>query len=126
MFSRGMASEQELRATSWEHFTPGLLEERTMREDSLASSHERSGILAAIPDASPSKESAGQSIGGLPPHMPIGDVSPCDDVLRGLRATPTHEAKVHRLPTDSCRVGDFGSLGILVKVLDGYVLSYFF
>ena len=34
-----LALEQELRATRKEHSTPMLLEARTMREDSLSSSH---------------------------------------------------------------------------------------
>ena len=42
-----LSPDQVLQATSKERWTPGLLEARTMRKDSLAFSHVRSGSLAA-------------------------------------------------------------------------------
>ena len=47
LFCNGLDSVQELQANSEEHKTPAMLEARTMKEDSLASPHGRSGILTA-------------------------------------------------------------------------------
>ena len=42
-----LSPDQVLQATSKERWTPGLLQARTMRKDSVAFSHVRSGSLAA-------------------------------------------------------------------------------
>ena len=40
-----LSPDQVLQATSKEHWTPGLLEARTMRKDSLAFSHGRRFVI---------------------------------------------------------------------------------